>query len=316
MAETSSKPVIVAIAVGATVAIAKFAAAIATGSASMLAEGVHSLVDTTNDSLLLVGRRRSRRPPDADHPFGHGKELYYWSTVVALVILGAGGGVTLVEGIQRLLHPEPMTSPGWNYAILGLAAAFEGYSCFVASRQFREERGGRGFWEAIRAGKDPTTATILLEDYAALAGVVVALVGIGLNQALGSPYPDAIASLVIGLILAAVALFLARESKDLLVGERAEPGLIEGIRALVEADESVEKSADPMTMHLGPDEVLLNLEVQFREGLSAFDLETAIDRIESAIRAKHPEVRRIFLEVGALTRERRDAARKVVEAEH
>src|SRR3954451_4712328 len=196
--ETSSKPVVVAVAAGAAVAVAKFVAAAATGSASMLAEGIHSVVDATNDSLLLVGRRRSRRPPDANHPFGHGKELYFWTTVVALVILGAGGGVTMVEGGRRLFDPEPIESPGWNYAVLGVAAALEGYSCVVAWRQFRRERGGRGFWEAMRASKDPTTPTILLEDFAALAGVSVAFVGVALGHALGSPYPDAVASLVIG----------------------------------------------------------------------------------------------------------------------
>src|SRR3954452_16841229 len=158
----------------------------------------------------------------------------------------------MVEGIRRLLDPEPIESPGWNYAILGLAAAFEGYSCVVAFRQFREERGDRGFWSAIRASKDPTTATVLLEDFAALAGVVVAFLGVALNQILGSPYPDAIASLVIGLILASVAAFLGRERKDLVVGEGAEPDLVEGLRELVEADEAVENAADPLTMHLGP----------------------------------------------------------------
>src|SRR3954447_119825 len=271
--ETSSKPVMVAVAAGVAVAVAKFVAAAATGSASMLAEGIHSLVDATNDSLLLVGRRRSRRPPDAGHPFGHGKELYFWTTVVALVILGAGGGVTLVEGARRLLDPEPLGSPSWNYAILGVAATLEGYSCVVAWRQFCRERGGRGLWQAIRASKDPTTPTVLLEDFAALAGVAVAFVGVALGQALGSPYPDVIASLAIGLILAATAVFLARESMALLVGERAEPELLDRLRELVEADEAVEKAADPLTMHLGPSDVLLDLEVRFRERLSVADLE-------------------------------------------
>lgn len=309
MAETSSKPVVVAVAAGAAIAVAKFVAAAASGSTSMLAEGIHSVADTANDSLLLVGRRQSRKPPDAEHPFGHGKELYFWTTVVALVILGAGGGVTIVEGIQRLLDPQPLENPTWNYVVLGLAAAFEGYSCVVAFRQFRQEQDGRGFWAAIRASKDPTTSTIVLENLAAVAGVVVALLGVALNQILESPYPDVIASLVIGLILAAVAVYLARESKDLLVGERAEPELIRNIRGLVEADKAVEHAADPLTMHLGPSEVLLNLGIQFREGLSVTDLEASIDRLESAIRAKHPEVRRIFLELEKLAHdEPREAA--------
>ena len=308
MAETSSKPVIVAVAVGSVVAVAKFAAAAITGSASMLAEGFHSVVDAANDSLLLIGRRRGRRPPDAHHPFGHGKELYFWTTVVALVILGAGGGVTLYEGILRLLDPEPVDASGWNYAILGIAAALEGFSCFVAHRKFRGKRGDRGFWEAIRASKNPTTATVLLEDFAALAGLFVALVGVGLGQAIGSPYPDAIASLFIGLILAILAVFLARESKDLLVGERAEPELIDRIRELVEADGAVEGAAKPLTMHLGPSEVLLNLGIRFRECRSAADLKASIDRIESAIRSEHPEVSRIYLEIESIGVERREFA--------
>lgn len=304
MAERSNKPVYVAVAAGVSIAAAKFVAAGFSGSASMLAEGIHSTVDACNDSLLLVGRSRGARPPDANHPFGHGKELYFWTTVVALVILGAGGGVTIVESIGRLIHPEPIENPLWNYAVLGLAAAFEGYSCVVAFREFRGERGDRGFWEALRAAKDPTTATVLLEDFAALAGVTIALLGVGLNQLLGSPYPDAVASLLIGLLLAAVAVFLVRESKDLLVGERAEPALIQSVRERVESDDAVEEIGDPLTMHLGPSEVLLNLGVRFRKGLGSEELEAAIDRMESAIRREHPEVRRIFLEVDSPGRER------------
>jgi cation diffusion facilitator family transporter len=301
VAQTSSKPVIVAVAVGVVLAAAKFAAAAVTGSTSMLAEGIHSTVDAANDSLLLLGRYRSRRPPDPKQPFGHGKELYFWSTVVALVILGAGGGVTFFEGVQRLLAPEPIESPEWNYAILGLAAAFEGYSCHVALKEFRRERGDRGYWQGLTASKDPSTATVLLEDIAALAGVLVAFAGVTLNQVLGSPYPDALASLGIGLILAAIAVFLARESRNLLVGERADPELVASIRKLIEEDREVELVADPLTMHLGPSEVLLNLEIQFRDQLSTTELEAAIERLESAIRSKHPEVSRIFLETRSLT---------------
>ena len=306
MAERSNKPVYVAVGAGAAIAAAKFVAAAFTGSASMLAEGIHSTVDACNDSLLLVGRSRADKPPDKMHPFGHGKELYFWTTVVALMILGAGGGVTIVEAIGRLIRPEDVESPIWNYVVLGLAAAFEGYSCFVTLKEFRKEKGDRGFWEALRAAKDPTTATVLLEDLAALAGVVVALIGVSLNQLLGSPYPDAIASLVIGLILVAVAIFLVRESRDLLVGERADPALIRAVREKIESDEAVEEIADPLTMHLGPSEVLLNLGVRFRPGLNSEKLEDVIDRLEAAIRKDHPEVRRIFLEVDSPGRRNSD----------
>lgn len=308
MDEGSNKPVIVAVGVGVTVAIAKFAAAAASGSASMLAEGIHSLMDASNDSLLLVGQKRSRKPPDARHPFGYGKELYFWTTVVALAIFGAGGGVTIVEGVQRLLSPEPLDDPFWTYVVLGLAALLEGYSCIVAYRKFRGEQDGRGFWDAFRESKDPTTPTILFEDLAALAGLAIAFLGVATSQVIGSPYPDAIASLLIGLLLGAVALFLIRESKNLLVGEPADDELIGQIRELVEADDAVELAADPLTMYMGPDDVLLNLDIQFRPHLSADELESSIDRIEEEIRTKHPEVKRIFLEIESFNRKRQKAS--------
>jgi len=305
MAYGIDKPIVVAVAAGVAVAIAKFVAAGVSGSASMLAEGVHSLMDAANDSLLLVGRWRSRRPPDARHPFGYGKELYFWTTVVALAIFGAGGGVTIVEGVQRLLAPRPVQDPTWNYVVLGVAAVLEGYSCFISYRKFRQGQLGRGFWRTFRESKDPTIATVVFEDGAALAGLAIAVLGLASGQALGSPYPDAVASVLIGLVLAVVALFLLRESKELLVGEPADPTLVKQIRELVEADAAVELAAAPLTMHLGPDHVLLNLDIQFQETLSVVELESSIDRIESSIRAKHPEVKQIFLEIESLAARRK-----------
>ena len=287
------------VAIGANLAIAasKFVAAGFTGSASMLAEGIHSFVDTGDGLLLLWGDRVSRRPPDASHPFGYGKEMYFWTLVVALMIFALGGGVAVVEGVQRLVDPEMPEHLGWNYAVLALSAVFEGYSWFVSFRQLREADGRAGFWRAVRSSKDPRTFTVLFEDSAALAGIAVAAVGLTLGAALGSPYPDGVASIVIGMILAGVAVLLARESKALLVGESADGESVASIRAVVEADDAVERAPHPLTMHLGPDEVLLNLDVRFREGLSADDVVTAVGRIEVAIRARHPEVRRIFLEI-------------------
>jgi len=296
---SSNRAVYAAIGGNLAIAAAKFVAAGFTGSASMLAEAVHSLVDTGDGLVLLWGDRVSRRPPDPGHPFGHGKEMYFWTLVVALLIFAVGGGVTVVEGVHRLLNPRLPEHLAWSYGVLGFSAVFEGYTWYVAFRQLRESDGEKGLWRAIRASKDPRTFTVLFEDSAALAGIAVAFVGVTIGQLLGSPYPDGVASIVIGLVLAAVAFLLARETKTLLVGESAPPESVASIRELVEAHESVERAPEPLTMQLGPEEVLLNLAIEFRQGVSAEDMVAEIGRIEGAIRGKHPEVRRIFIEVKA-----------------
>jgi cation diffusion facilitator family transporter len=294
--ESSNRAVYAAVGANLAIAASKFVAAGFTGSASMVAEGVHSLVDTGDGLLLLWGDRVSRKPPDEHQPFGYGKEMYFWTLVVALMIFAIGGGVTVVEGVRRLLDPELPENLGWSYGVLGVSAAFEGYSWRVAFRQLRESDGQKSLWLAVRSSKDPRTFAMLFEDSAALAGIAVAFVGLAIGHWLGSPYPDGIASIVIGVILAAVAVLLARESKTLLVGESAPPECVASIRALVEADGAIAKAPTLLTMQLGPEEILLNLGVEFRPGLSAEELVATVRRVEDAIRAKHPDVRRIFIE--------------------
>jgi cation diffusion facilitator family transporter len=301
VAAGGSKAVIYA-AIGGNLAIAatKFAAAAATGSSAMLSEGVHSLVDTGNGLLLLWGLRRSSRPPDEGHPFGHGKELYFWTLVVAVLIFAVGGGVSLYEGIEHLRHPRPVVNPVVNYVVLGLAAVFEGFAWAVAFREFRRTKGERGYLAAVRASKDPTTFTVLFEDTAALLGLAVAFLGVSLGHALGLPVLDGAASVVIGLILGAVAVFLARESKGLLIGEGLDPRTRAEIEKFAADDPDIDRLVRALSMHLGPDEVLLTLEVEFRPGLSAAGVAAAIDRLDRAIRGRHSEVRHLFIEAQCL----------------
>jgi cation diffusion facilitator family transporter len=283
------------------IAAIKFVAAAWTGSSAMLSEGIHSLVDTGNQSLLLLGIHESRRPPDEMHPFGHGKALYFWSLVVAIILFGAGGGMSIYEGVLHLLHPSPVTDPTVNYSVLGLAAVFESAAFWLALRELLRSAGeGRGVWQAVRQSKNPAVFVVLGEDAAALAGLAVAFLGVWLGHRLGMPALDGAASIVIGLILAAVAVFLARESRGLLVGESADLGIVRGVRAILDADPAVVRAGPPLTMHLGPDDILLTLEVEFRDDLPARDLGPAVARIEQAIRQRYAPVKRIFIEAAAL----------------
>jgi cation diffusion facilitator family transporter len=293
---SSDKAVYAAIGANLVVAAAKFVASAFTGSSSMLAEGVHSLVDSANDGLLLVGSHLRHREPDETHPFGYGKEAYFWSLIVAVVIFALGGGVSGYEGVSRLLDPEPIQRPIWNYIVLLVAFLADGYSWTVAYRLLRASRGESNIFSAAVASKDPSNFAVLFEDTAAILGVLVAFVGVLLSHLLGNSYPDGIASLVIGLIMAATAVGLAYESKKLLLGESADPELVQGIRRIVESDESVAQCGPPLTMHMGPEDVLLNLDVQFREGLPAEQIIDAVDRIECHIPSEYKEVRRIFIE--------------------
>lgn len=279
------------------IAASKFVAAAITGSSAMLSEGIHSLVDTGNGGLLLLGIHKSKKPPDEGHPFGHGKELYFWSLVVAIMIFGVGGGMSIYEGVLHLVEPSHLESPVVNYVVLGAAIFFESISLFFALREFyRGKPRGRGVWQTVRTSKDPTVFTVVFEDLAAMAGLVVAFVGVWLGHRFHNPYFDGSASIVIGLILAGVALFLAAESKGLLVGESADPAQVRRIRQIAEADASIERVQRPMTMHLGPHQVLLNLGIQFKAGLGPGEVERAIDRVEQAIQAEFPEVEQIFIE--------------------
>ena len=289
-----------AIAANFIIALTKFGASFLTGSSAMLSEGIHSLVDTGNQLLILLGIRRSRRPADREHPYGYGKELYFWSLIVAMLLFGVGGGMSFYEGVRHLRHPGPLQDPTWNYVVLGIAVFVEAGAWWLALRELLRTRGDRSLWQALRASKDAAVYTVLAEDTAAILGLLVAFLGIWLGHRYDNPVFDGAASIVIGLILACVAVFLAYESRGLLIGESADPDVVRGIRALAEAEPGVERAGMPLTMHLGPDQILLNLDVQFRSDLSAAEVVHTVDRIEQAIRDAHPQVRRIFIEAEAL----------------
>jgi cation diffusion facilitator family transporter len=295
-----------AIAGNTAIAITKFTAAAFTGSSAMLSEGIHSLVDTGNGGLLLLGIHKSKKPADKMHPFGHGKEIYFWTLIVAMLIFAVGGGVSIYEGILHLLHPAPLEDPTWSYVVLGLALIFEGIVLYVAFKQFQSLKGEQSTWEAIRASKDPTTFTVLFEDAAAMSGLVAAFVGIFLAHQLDNHYFDGAASIVIGAILMAVAFVIGYESKGLLVGEGADPDTLQSIKALAETDSAVRSIDRPLTMHFGPHTVLLTMNVEFRDGLSGKDLESAVARLEKNIRAKHEEIKHIFIEASSISASKPD----------
>ncbi len=293
---SGKKSIYAAIAGNSAIAVTKFIAAGISGSSAMLSEAVHSLVDTGNGFLLLLGLRRSRRPPDRAHPFGYGKEVYFWSLVVAMLIFAGGGGVSIYEGIKHLLHPAEMGDPTLSYIVLVLAMAFEGAALTVAYREFRGAIGDTPLWPAIREAKDPTAFAVLMEDTAAMAGLVVALVGVYAGAALGNPYIDGAASVVIGLVLMGVAVVLAWESRGLLIGEAGTPAMVAGIREAALADTAVLSVTGIRTMHVGPRTLLANLELRFDRELDAAGIEAAVDRVESAIRAAAPDVDYVSIE--------------------
>ncbi|MEG3439713.1 cation diffusion facilitator family transporter [Pannus brasiliensis CCIBt3594] len=306
MAEGSShKTIFAAIAANLAIAITKFIAATMTGSSAMLSEGIHSVVDTSNELVLLYGIHRGQRPPDTEHPFGHGRELYFWTLIVAILIFAIGGGMSIYEGITHLIRPSPIENPTWNYIVLGLAFVFEGFSWTVALREFIPSVGDRSLWQAVRASKDPTIFTVLFEDSAALLGLIVAFLGIFLGHSLENPWFDGGASIIIGSILILVAIILARESKSLLVGEGVDAATARHLRSLVLADPSVDNVLRLLTLYFSPHEILLNIEIQFRRNLTIEEVVQAIDRIEFIIQRHYPDIRDIFVEAESLTRRER-----------
>jgi cation diffusion facilitator family transporter len=287
-----------ALAANFAIAIVKFIAAFFSGSSAMLSEGIHSLVDTGNQGLILVGIRRGRRNADDEHPFGHGKELYFWSLIVAMLLFSLGGGLAIYEGISQLTSPHEaeIGDPTWNYVVLALAFVFESYAWLTAYKALASEAEGLPFWRAVRESKDPAVYTVLAEDTAAGLGLIIAFFGVFLSHRLEMPLLDGVASLLIGLVLAGVAIFLVKESHGLLIGERASPKTVRDIRRIVLGDATVQDVYDILTMHLGPQRVLLNLELVFAEGTPAGEGARAVRRIEQAIRASHPEIDKIFIE--------------------
>ena len=300
-ADSSNRVIYAAIVSNLTIAIFKYLAAVFTGSSAMLAEAFHSTADTGNEFLLLIGVKRSARPPDPLHPFGHGKVLYFYSLLVAVYIFGFGGVLAIYQGISHIHHPQEFVHVGWNYAVLAIAFASEFYSwrisyCELLSRKDPEE----STWDEIIGSKDPTVFTIFLEDSAGLAGTLLAFLGLFVGQLFHRPYFDPLASILIGLLLTAVAILLGRESGALLVGERTNRSIIRRVRKIISDDSSVDKVGDLLTMQLGPEQVLVNVDIRFCRGLGVQELEIAIDRIEKSIRQKEPTVGRIFIEVDSL----------------
>jgi len=295
-APESKTAVYAAIAGNLAIAVTKFTAVAITGSSAMLSEGVHSLVDTGNGGLLLLGMRLSRRPPDAHHPFGYGHDLYFWTLLVAVLVFGLGGGISFYEGVFHCRSPRPIEHPVANYIVLGIAGVFEGISWAFAWRAFRATQGAHGLLATIQRSKDPTTFMVLCEDSAALLGLVLAALGVWLSTATGEPLFDAAASIGIGLLLAAVALLLIHESRHLLIGESARGAVVRSIHDIAAGDEAVLDVQPPLTLQLAPDEILVALDVEFRPELKAEEVAAATARVEAAIRAQHPKARYIFVE--------------------
>jgi len=289
---------VVYVAAGANLSIAttKFVVAGVTGSSALFSEGFHSLVDTGNELLLLLGMGRSQRPPDREFPFGYSRELYFWSFIVALLLFGGGGALAIYEGISRLRHPIPLGHPLWAYVVIGAAATFETTSLITALRELERQAMPGPLWQKIHRSKDPAVFTVIIEDLAALLGLAVAAIGVFLGHVFSTPRYDAGASIVIGLLLCGAALALATESRSLLLGESAHPAVVNDIRAIVARDPRVESVRQPLTMQMGPQDVLLNLEVEFRPGISADDHVEAIRSIEAEVRRRHPNIQRIFIE--------------------
>ena len=297
----SKKVVYAAIVANLAIAVCKYIVAIFTRSSAMLAEAVHSTVDTGNELLLLLGMKRSLRPPDELHPYGHGKVLYFYSLLVAVYIFGLGGLLAIYQGISHFRHPPPATHLGWSYAVLALAAGFDFYSWRISYRELIARKDpNESAWSEIIGSKDPTIFTVLIEDSAGIAGAFLAFLGIFLGHIFHKQYLDPVASILIGILLSGVAFFLGRESGALLVGERTNRIRIKRVKELIQADPAVEEVGDLLTMQLGPDQVLLNADIKFRRGLDVPQLESAIDRIESRIRQHEPTIERIYLEADTL----------------
>jgi cation diffusion facilitator family transporter len=292
---TSTRTLVIALLANLGIAVSKFAAAAVTGSSAMLTEGVHSVVDCTNQLLLMWGRHASTRPPDAKHPFGYGRELYFWSFVVAVLVFSLGAGVSIYEGIIHIAHPEPAVSPFVAYVVLLVAFVLEGWSTLEAYREFNVARGDQSWLGAIRDSKDPASFIVLLENGAAMAGIVAAAVGLFLSQLTGNPFFDGAASVVIGLILGVTAMLLAYESKGLLIGEAADLKLVEGLRELACSKPGVVGVGHVLTVHSAPDQVTAMINVDFRDSITAGEVERIVAETEKDAQERWPYVRRLFI---------------------
>jgi len=297
MAGSSTKAIYAALVGNSLIAVTKFVAATISGSAAMFAEGIHSLVDTGNQILLLHGLRAARRAPSPSYPFGHGKEIYFWSFVVAIMIFALGAALSFAHGVGQVLHPEPLRNLTINYVVLGLAILFEGAALTIAVREFSRSKGSLGYLDAVRRGKDPTLFVVVFEDSAALLGLLVAMIGIYLYQVTGNPIFDGLASMMIGVILALTAVWLAYETKSLLIGESADIDTVLRIRQTA-SDHALVKTVNELaTLHMGPEFVIVTMSVDFVDGIGAAEVEGGVTDLSRKIRAIDPNLRRVFVEV-------------------
>jgi cation diffusion facilitator family transporter len=295
MSDSNKIVVYAALAGNLAIALVKFVAAYITNSSAMFSEAIHSVVDTLNEILLLYGMKKSQQPANYKHPFGYGRELYFWAFIVALMVFALGAIVSIYQGIQHVLHPEAMLNPTINYIVLSIAILCEGTSWLVALKAFRKVKGKQGYFEAFRHSKDPTTFTVLFEDTAALCGLLIALIGIYLAHALNIPELDGMASILIGLVLAVSAILLARETKGLLLGETADPQLRNDILLIAQEDKAVQSANGVLTEQMGAHQVLASLSLEFEDNLSSDDIEACVNRIEAKIKQIHPEIVALFI---------------------
>jgi cation diffusion facilitator family transporter len=292
----SKTPIYTALAANLLIAITKLVAAVFTGSSAMVSEGIHSLVDTSNEVLLLLGISKSQKPADEQRPFGYGRELYFWSFVVSLLFFALGGGFSIYEGIEHLMHPEEVRNPLINYIVLGIAFIFDGISFITAIKEFKRQRGDTPFWKAVHDSKDPSTFVVLFEDAADVIGILIAFTGILLGQLLDNPYIDGIASVMIGLLLTAVAILLVRESRSLLMGETPAPEELQAVLQIAEGDPLVNKVTQHLSTYLAPEEVILVLKVNFIREAGNVQITDTIDSIRSKIQSTYPHYKQVFVE--------------------
>lgn len=291
----STRTLVIALLANLGIAVSKFVAAAITGSSAMLTEGVHSVVDSTNQLLLMWGRRAAKKPPDKFHPFGYGRELYFWSFVVAVLVFSVGAGVSVYEGIIHIAHPEEAVSPFVAYAVLLVAFILEGWSTLEAFREFKVAKGNLGWLEAIRHSKDPPAFIVLLENGAAMAGIIAAAIGLMLSELTSDPFFDGAASVAIGVILGLTAALLAYESKALLIGEAADPELIAALHDMVQSRKGVTAVGQVLTVHSAPDQITAMLSVDFDDEITARDVEALVWGIEKEAADRFPMVRRLFI---------------------
>jgi len=293
--ESSKLPIYSALIANIAIAVTKFIAAAITGSSAMISEGIHSVVDTANELLLLLGITKSKKPADKKRPFGYGRELYFWSFIVSILIFGVGGGIAFYEGVTHLQHPHTIENPMWSYIVLTASLIFNLVSFFIALKAFNKNRKDN-VWETIKKSKDPSNIVILFEDAGDVLGVAVALAGVYFGYKYQNPYYDGIASIIIGIILTAISFLLARESRSLLMGESVDESIIDAVIKISEKDEAIEKVFYPLTVYLSPEEIVLVLETVFKDDLNTRQINEAIERIQIKIQKQYPNIKQIFIE--------------------